>query len=169
MLDAEELRRLVNYDCQTGVFTWKARAENYATSQRFAGKKSGCPSKSGYLRMMVNGKLYYCHRLAWLYMTGRWPKADIDHINRNRSDNRWCNLREASRSQNNVNAGMRKNNTSGLKGAFFCQDKKKQWQAKIGLNGKGKHLGYFNTKEEAHAAYLAAARATYGEFLPDSP
>lgn len=153
------LRDILHYNPETGEWTWIKGRPGVKVPQ------AGTLSKRwGYLQIQIDGKIYKAHRLAWVYMTGKWPKGDIDHINRNRADNRWANLREATRSQNNINAGQRKHNTSGLKGAFFRPDKKNRWQAKIGLNGKGVHLGYFLTKEEAHAAYLEAARKHYGEF-----
>lgn len=157
------LKDFLHYDPETGHWAWLVSGRGTRSP------RAGTVGKWGYIVIQFNGKLYRAHRLAWFYMTGEWPKEDIDHINRIKDDNRWCNLREASRSQNNINSGMRKHNTSGLKGVFYRSDRPKKWQAKIGLNGRGKHLGYFNTKEEAHAAYLAAARANYGDFLPDSP
>lgn len=156
------LKDALHYDPETGHWTWLVRMGSRAGVGTIAGTKD----RLGYIQIKFNGKLYKGHRLAWFYVTGEWPKEELDHINRNPSDNRWCNLREASRTQNNRNTGNRKHNTSGLRGAFFCPNRKKKWDARIGLNGKSVYLGSFNTKEEAHAAYLAAARANYGEFAP---
>ncbi|CAH0532169.1 Phage HNH homing endonuclease (ACLAME 27) [Ralstonia phage UAM5] len=97
------------------------------------------------------------HRLAWLYMTGKWPEQFIDHANMNKGDNRWGNLREANKSQNNANQPAR--TTSGLKGAYWS-NASMSWQAKINK----RYLGSYGTAEEAHAAYMEAARERFGEF-----
>ena len=87
---------LLKYDPETGVFTWLAdRAHN-----ALAGCIAGSRLSSGYCQIKVGGPLFYTHRLAFLYMTGRWPSAEIDHIDHNRGNNAWGNLREATRSQN---------------------------------------------------------------------
>lgn len=97
-------------------------------------------------------------------MTGKWPKYEIDHKDENKSNNRFKNLREATRSQNGRHKGPYKNNPSGLKGAYWDNDRKK-WLSNIGIPGQGvKFLGRFNTKEEAHAAYCRVAEKLHGEF-----
>jgi len=107
-------------------------------------------------------KRYLQHRLVWLYVHGRWPKDQIDHINGNRSDNRLCNLREATCSQNLMNARAHSHNTSGLKGA--CKHEPGYWSSVIRVNGKNKYLGRFKSPEEAHAVYASAAKKYFGEF-----
>jgi hypothetical protein len=98
-------------------------------------------------------------------MTERWPSAglDIDHINGIVSDNRWCNLRLAERSQNLMNRAKTSANTSGLKGVSFMQDRG-EYRASIGIGGQHANLGDYATAEEAHAAYVKAARRLHGEF-----
>lgn len=104
------------------------------------------------------------HRLAWLYIYGEWPIDQLDHINRNTSDNRIENLREATQSQNNANRSANKSKKySPLKGVSFYPDSKR-WTASIRINNKNRHLGCFDTAEEAHAAYVAEADQVFGEF-----
>jgi hypothetical protein len=155
MLSPERLRSLLHYDPETGVFTWKVARKGTAAGTICVHKRP-----DGYMRIGVDGRLYYAHRLAFLYMTGRWPSHYVDHVNRNPSDNRWGNLREATVSQNLANS-YRGNAASGLKGAYRHKDK---WRASISINGKNILLGVFATAEEAHDAYKSAAERQFGEF-----
>ncbi|MBS0251219.1 MAG: HNH endonuclease [Proteobacteria bacterium] len=159
-LSLVRLRELLDYDPATGLFSWKrAVGRNVKTDVWIAGSKQS----GGYLRIRIERQLYYAHRIAWFYMTGAWPPGDIDHVNGTRTDNRFANLREASRSENLRNKGMRANNTSGYKGV--CFDKRKgQWRSTITVHKKQTHIGYFATPEQAYAAYCAAAEAHHGEF-----
>jgi hypothetical protein len=111
----------------------------------------------------VNNVLHYAHRLAYLYMLGEWPTDDIDHANGISSDNRWANLRPATRSQNLANKGKSPFNTSGFKGVSFCKTTDR-WRAQIEVRGTPVHIGRYDTPEEAHAAYIEAAREYFGEF-----
>jgi HNH endonuclease/AP2 domain len=97
---------------------------------------------------------------------GRWPKGEIDHVNGNKDDNRWENLREATRSQNIANARTPGCNTSGYKGVYFDRSKPrvKPWRASITVDGRTVRLGYFATPEKAWLAYVLAARKHYGDF-----
>ncbi len=99
----------------------------------------------------------------WLIITGEWPEGRLDHINRVKSDNRWCNLREATNSQNLMNRYAPKNNTSGYKGVTLRQANQK-WRSRITVNYKRIYLGDFDTKIEAHEAYYAASQKYFGEF-----
>jgi hypothetical protein len=156
MLTAERLRDLLIYNPETGLFSrrvGKARAR--------AGAVCGDLDSHGYVRISLDCKRYLGHRLAWLYVHGCWPAADIDHINGVRTDNRLANLREAAR-RNNL-ANRRGHASSGLKGAYW-HGQNGCWYSRIGVNGKSIHLGCFDTAEEANAAYLAAARKHFGEF-----
>jgi hypothetical protein len=101
------------------------------------------------------------HRLAWLYMTGVWPTKDIDHQDRNRQNNKWKNLREATFSQNKANAS-KNYNKSGYKGAYSQHGK--TFFSSIGVNGKRIYLGTFPTAKLAHQAYVKAAKHYFGEF-----
>ena len=158
-LTQEELKNKLHYSPDTGVFTWL-----YPTSR---GKKEG--SVAGYLgvmkyrQIMIRGRAYLEHRLAFLYMTGSFPKKDTDHINRIRNDNRWCNLREATRSENCMNMSLRKDNSSGYRGVSWCT-KDKRWIAQSKINKKYRRLGAFHTAIDASNAYQEFIKIHHGDF-----
>ena len=159
-LTAERLREVLNYDPGTGVFTWLVTLSNRAQ----AGVMAGLISNGGCILIGIAGSKYQAHRLAWLYMTGEWPESQIDHRDNSRGNNRWENLRLATPRQNNRNMKKRRDNTSGFKCVTRVQGSRK-WRARIHLSGGREiHLGCFDTKEEAHAAYVDAAEAHFGEF-----
>ena len=155
-LTAEKLRELLHYDPATGIFTWKVRTANQVKAGDVAGSPSG-----GYLQIMVLSRLYKAHRLAWLYTSGEWPKDQLDHVNRVRTDNRISNLREATNKQNQQNTGKRRDNTSGHPGVYWYKRISK-WQAQITHNQKHIHLGSFTTVEEAIAARKAGELKYWG-------
>ncbi len=157
-LTAEKLRSILNYESETGIFTWKVSNSNRVK----VGAVAGSPNGHGYLCIKVLNRLYRAHRLAWLYVNGSWPKLDIDHINRNRSDNRIANLREVTHKQNMQNASKRSDNTSGHPGVCWHKQKSK-WQARIRHNYKRIYLGYYNTIEEANAARKAAEKLYWAD------
>lgn len=146
----------LHYNPITGVFVWK---NHYF--KRLVGKRAGRLNRDGYRQISLNDKLYYEHRLAFLIMKGRWPLEDTDHINRIRSDNRWSNLREATREENNFNLSLNKNNKLGLKGVHKY---KKAYIAQIRINGKLTKLGSFDSKDKAKAAYDEASKRHHREF-----
>jgi hypothetical protein len=154
------LADIVSYSPYTGVFRWRISRGRCA-----AGAIAGTRGSQGYVYVKVDGKNYLAHRLAWFFTYGKWVD-EIDHRNRDRSDNRLANLREATRSQNNSNTSMRSTNTSGLRGVSFDKSRL-QWRATITFNGTQKTIGRFATKEAAAAAYLAEARRLMGEFVGD--
>jgi len=154
------------YDEATGIFTWKKRTSRFGNLR--IGSVAGSLSPSnGYWVIGFDNLLFMAHRLAWIYVHGEMPPAEIDHINRVRTDNRLSNLRLATRAENGRNCSARKS-ASGLKGAHLDKGRlgrlRRPWVARITQNGKPLHLGYFATAEEAHAAYVQAARELYGEF-----
>ena len=161
MITQQYIKELFHYNEHTGDFT---RLIKRGSSH--VGDIAGSITWNGYTSIYIDGKNYRAHQLAWLYVHGVWPDTDIDHINRNKSDNRIVNLRLASRSQNNINSGLHSHNTSGFRGVYASRNK---WAAQIKLNGKKIYLGRFNTAEEAHQCYLAAARELYGEFVQQNP
>ena len=156
-----ELKSVLDYNSKTGEFTWLCSP---GTNRVKFGDIAGCVNKkTGYYQIRVFRKQCYAHRLAWFWMTGKWPEDQIDHINLNKLDNSWNNLREANNTQNQANRVIRKDNTSGYKGVTFCKQTKK-WMPRIQINNKTKHLGRFTTKEEAHLVYIKAADKYFGGF-----
>ncbi len=152
MIAHDRLLELLSYESVTGIFQWR-RAQGRCA----AGTVAGARLKSGYRQVKVDGAFYRAQRLAWFYMTGTWPVDEVDHENRVRDDNRWSNLREATRLQNLGNRGHYKTNTSGFKGVCFNR-RLNRWQARIGRE----HLGYFETPEAAGAAYASVAERHFG-------
>ena len=152
------VRTMLNYDPETGVFTWNCDVSNVK-----AGSRTGSKTKKGYLLIRLNKKQYLAHRLAWFWMTGIWPAGLIDHKNTDKTDNRWGNLRQASNSDNLLNRGRNSNNSSGFKGVSFDKSAGK-FAAYLTVKGQRKHLGYYETPEAAHAAYAGAIRDASPEF-----
>ena len=151
------LRALLHYDRETGEFRWRER-----TSPRVhAGLIAGTLNRDRYRLIAIDGRSYPAHRLAWLYMTGQWCSLMIDHRDGNPSNNRWNNLRRATRSQNSANRRVSRNNTWGLKGVSLHRGR---WCATICKKGRKHFLGCFSTPQAAHAAYVKAARKLFGEF-----
>ena len=125
------------------------------------GKRAERPHSRGYLYVVIEGKLVLAHRAAWIAVHGEIPKAMvIDHINREKIDNRIANLRAVSQSNNTANAKLSSVNTSGYRGVSKRGSK---WQAYINLDGKRKHLGYYESPEEAYKAHVFAARKQWGD------
>lgn len=155
-LTAERLREVLHYDENTGVFTWQTSNSNRAPS----GSKAGSLDSKGYARIRVDGQDYRAHRLAWLWVFGAWPQSLVDHINHEKTDNRICNLREATASQNQQNRRLSRNNTSGYTGVHWDRHNNK-WGATIGHLNTQKNLGRFESIEAAIQAYIAAASALH--------
>ena len=154
-LTQEYARSVLNYDPETGVFTWRQSGKGRKT-----GRMAGCLHRTlGSVQLQVGGKLYYAHRIAWLYMTGSWPKEHIDHIDGNPGNNAWKNLREATNGENmqNQRRCRKDNKSSGLLGVTWSKPAGR-WAAQIQINGARKYLGLHDTPELAHAAYLEAKR-----------
>lgn len=158
MLTSKRLRELLHYDRRTGVFTWIKISGNAGN-----GRKAivGTLRKNGYREITVDGLKYQASRLAWLYIKGRWPLRDLDHRNTKPDDNRFTNLRLATKSQNAQNKKMRSDNSAGFKGVSPHHNK---WRSVITKNGVRYRLGTFTTAEEAHAAYRSAARKLFGKY-----
>jgi hypothetical protein len=158
-LTRARLRALLHYNRRTGEFRWRKRSGNSA--------RRGPPADHvpGQCRIFVriDDRLYPAHQLAWFYVTGRWGKPTIDHSDGDATNNRWNNLRRATRSQNGANRRRPRHNTSGYKGVSLCR-KSGRWRADIGKNGIVIYLGTFATPQEAHEAYLKAARKLFGKF-----
>lgn len=163
-LDRDGLMAAIDYDPETGSFVWKRRADKAANwNTRWAGKPAGTYDKDGYLCITINGFWYKAHRLAVLFVTGEWPEQDVDHEDLDPGNNRWLNLRTASRTDNNGNRAMAGNAASGLKGAYLVPSTGR-WYSRIQRGEVSEYLGTYDTKEEAHAAYVRAAERLFGEF-----
>ena len=150
---------LLNYNVDTGNLCWKTTRHNRVK----IGQIAGSIDSHGYRQIKIDGMKYLSHRLIWLIMTGAWPNEQIDHINGNKLDNKWNNLRLASRSQNKINSGIMRTNKSGYKGVFWREDISK-WKASIGKDQKRIFIGHYNTKEEAAFAYNKSALKLFGDF-----
>lgn len=159
-LTHERLLNLVHYDPETGVFNARvARSPHIQVDQRL-----GTLTKQGYLQCVILGRKYLLHRLAWFYMTGRWT-PEIDHRNRKKADNRWANLREATRSQNKANTDVAYG-SGGFRGVYKRpkKDGTPRYLAQITVRGTTICLGTFGTADEARVVYVRAAQTAYGEF-----
>ncbi len=134
------LKEVLYYDPDTGAFTWKITKSSLATK----GKTAGTLSPGGYRSIQVDGKHYQASALANLYIEGFLPEHEMDHINRDRDNNKWKNIRHVSHSCNVRNRGMQKNNTSGVTGVRWVQ-RRSAWYSWIAT----KHLGSFKHKTAA--------------------
>jgi hypothetical protein len=154
----ERVRELVSYDPETGIFRYKMDRRHGVK----AGDIAGNAANAGHLKVKVDNNHVLAHRLAWFYVHGEWPPQEIDHINRNPSDNRLCNLRLADRSLNNFNKTCTAK--SGFKGVYRQTKKGGGFMAIISVRGDRRYLGTFPTAVEAHQAYLNAAEEGYGGY-----
>ena len=158
-IDCNQLKEILEYQPETGLFFWKKGIQGI-----IKGSKAGHLSKDGYVDIRIKKRLYPAHRLAWLMMTGNWPDNFIDHINRIKSDNRFVNLREATKAENAQNTDLPSNNTSGYKGVVWHKPNK-NWCAQIFINKKHIHLGSFENLQDAINARIEAEK----EFFTHSP
>lgn len=156
-LTQNELKKILEYNPKTGLFTRLT-----SNNQHKSGEISGYVTPNGYILIQVKQNSYMAHRLAWLYITGEWPKDRIDHKNKIRSDNRWSNIRSASNGQNSANCKVRRTNFLGVKGVRLHECGK--YTARICKNGKSYYLGLFDTIEQAVEAYATKAKELFGEF-----
>lgn len=149
---------LLDYDAEMGIFMWCVDR----TRGIKAGDVAGCTDSDGYIRIRIDGTRYKASRLAWLMVYGEDPgDLHVDHINGRREDDRFCNLRLASHSENGCNSKRRVDNSTGFKGV---QPHRGRYQSQIRVAGRQLYLGLFSTPEEAHEAYCTAARRYHGAF-----
>ena len=158
MITAERLKSVIRYDPGNGHCYWLIRVSNRIK----IGDIAGHLNKIGYMTIRIDGRLYQAHQLIWFYMTGSWV-PEIDHKDTVKSNNVWSNLREAKHRQNCTNVSIRSHNRLGVKGVCWCK-KKKKYRATIVVNGKQRHLGYFDAIDLASAAYRSAAQEYFGDF-----
>lgn len=153
MLTQEYLKSILNYDKDTGLFMWLVKKAQRTKVGDIAGS-----AHRGYVCIIINGQWHLAHRLAWLYMYGKFPENFIDHKNGVRNDNRIANLRDVTRGGNNQNSRKaRSDNASGFLGVSYHKRTKK-YQAEIQVNCIQKYIGLYETPELAHDAYLTAKR-----------
>lgn len=158
-LTAERLRELLHYDPDTGDFTWKVRGR---------GRRRGRPAgsfhrQSGYIRIVIDRKMYLAHRLVWLYQCGSFSDEMMDHINGVEGDNRFENLRPATYITNQQNRKIGVNNTSGVKGVDWSVIRQK-WRVRIKYDGRQTVIGFFDDIEEAASAYALEAAIRFGKY-----
>lgn len=154
MLSQAYLRSILHYDQLTGLFNWKITDIYHYTGQIAGG------FTCGYVRIDIDGQRYQAHRLAFIWMNGTSPEC-VDHINLNRSDNRWSNLRAATKAQNNQNAGTRRDNKLGIKGVV--QKPNGKFTTQVTCNGKTVSRT-FNTLDEAKSFAVSKRIEMHGEF-----
>lgn len=159
VLTSEQLKEVLLYCPETGIFTWKKTMSSRAAK----GSRAGCRRPDGYITIRINRVLYLAHRLAYMYMNGSMSLREIDHIDCNPTNNSWCNLREATHADNTRNVRIKTNNRSGHKGVRWHKQRGK-WNARITYNRKEKSLGLFDSIEEAAEAYAKAAIELHGEY-----
>jgi hypothetical protein len=153
-LTAQRLRELLHYNPDTGVFTRLV----YRVWNAPVGPVKRKVMRGGHQLIGIDGEEYLAHRLAWLYIHGTWPGGELDHINGDPADNRFCNLRTIDKRGNGQNRRRaNKNSKSGYLGVSWRKEKKR-WTARITIDGTYKSLGCFSTAEDAYAAYLDAKR-----------
>jgi hypothetical protein len=154
---AAEAKEVWDYDPETGDFRYVLHPH-----RTMIGQLAGTTTVYGYRALCYQHKKYLAHRVAWLIMTGAYPPGEIDHVDCNRQNNAWVNLREAMRSQQLCNARTRKDNILGVKGV--CPSGYGGYAAYICFKGKRKNLGSFASLQEAKAVYDAAAKEWHGTF-----
>lgn len=158
-MDIEALREAFTYCAETGLIR---RAKDTGTKWR-KGQIAGGANGQGYIEIKLQGKIYQAHRLAWALHYGEQPPEYIDHINRDPKDNRICNLRAATKSQNGANRVALSNNKHGVKGCYWVK-KTSSWRAMCRVNKKIYNLGYYKDIEDAKNAYNQFAKQHFGDF-----
>lgn len=157
-MNIDALKSLLRYDPDTGLIYWIAKGKGMIKK-----KAAGTLLHSGYLGICIGPKRWQAHRIAWALHHGDWPKDQIDHINGIKTDNRACNLREATNSQNGKNLGLSKANLSGIKGVSF-ETYTGRWKATIRVDGKSISIGRFESIEKASLARKIAEQKYFKEW-----
>lgn len=168
----EFLLECFDYNQLSGCLTWKARPEHHfkdsraakTWNSRNAGRSVSVVNGTGYFSPSIDGIHYLAHRVIWKLVTGIDPREQIDHADGNRKNNKWSNLREATKQENGFNQSISMGNKTGFKGVSFNQSSQK-FVAQIRRDGKKKFLGRFDSAEAAHLAYVDAAKVVHGQFF----
>lgn len=161
LISHEDLKELLDYDPLTGIF--KRKKSKFSN---LIGKPAGTLNSIGYMVLVLGGRKghsYLLHRLAWFYVTGEWPKNQIDHVNRIRSDNRFENLRECSGSENSWNKGAQSNSKTGVRGISWVKARKK-WVVKLNKGREVVYVDFFEDFKQAKEAWEIKSKEIYGEF-----
>lgn len=161
-LTGDYLRKHILYDPVSGAFTWVKTKHKVRP-----GQTCGALNGGGYRMIGIKGRYYQAHRLAYLYMLDRWPTGPLDHIDRNRDNNAWANLREASPLVNAQNSHAAPNK-HGVKGVYYDRRVRK-WVASIRVSGKPRYLGAFHSPQAAGDAYVKAKAAFHTPAVPQNP
>jgi hypothetical protein len=151
-LTMERLKEVLEYDAETGAFVWLKNLRQ----RRLPDGSAGTNGARGERKIVIDQKSYLAHRLAWFYVHGVWPTKEIDHIDGNPANNRIANLRDVSRAMNAQN--WRTASANNTHGVFGVTKVNRRYRAKLTVDGKSRHVGYFDTPEEANAAYIQAKR-----------
>ena len=169
-LTAEQVRAILDYNPYTGIFRWRYRHDrSNSWNAKYTGQVAGSRGRVDCVAIAINGSMFKAHRLAWLYMTGKWPTVLIDHIDGNPMNNIFSNLRDANHIQNTANAKrLWRHNKSGFRGVHWRSERQK-WYAVIWHKYTQRYLGTFDTPEEASEAYVRAAVALHGNYANQKP
>lgn len=160
----EEANELLDYNPKTGALTWKNRMGRWGRIP--AGSLATATDSKGYLYVHIGPKNYRAHRVAWLLHYKEWPSKDLDHINRNRTDNRITNLREATRSEQLQNQKKRSDNTTGVTGVSMTING--TYATSVWVKGKKHYVGTFKTMEEAVRKYTEKKRELHSFFRDEN-
>jgi len=152
IVNVARVREVLKYNKKTGRFTWLKSTGPRAV----VGAPAGAVNVRGYYDISIDGRKYVAHRLVWLYVTGQLPTHEIDHINGNRADNRFCNLRDVPRAINTQN--RRQANARALSRLLGVSKHGEKWRARLQTSGVVSQLGTYNTPAQAYAAYITAKR-----------
>ena len=160
MIDQETVKKLFYYDAESGMLLWRYGNKRNVKPWQEAKALNG----NGYVCVKIQGKDYPAHRIIWLYVHGAFPKEFIDHKNRIRNDNRLCNLRDVSRSDNNQNISLPSHNKSGHMGVSWIKNRN-CWTVTVAVNKKNKWLGYYKNLDDAIVARKEGEKQYYN--LPE--
>ena len=161
LMSVADILELLDYCPRTGEFSWRVMRNSYGGCVK-PGSLAGTIDKNGYRAIGINGRLYWAHRLAWYVSTGEWAPIQIDHIDANPDNNAITNLRKATMTQQRANQKVRRDSRTGIKGVTATPSGR--WVARIRKDGIKYRLGTFDSPEEAHAAYMRAARRLFGDY-----